>query len=365
LQIKKSFFDSPNRSRAGSTRYVMVKERVPSSLKYRRITKADVKFSDGLIPPEWKIEADDNGFLYPSHIHEKPNLKIVFLGGSTTECLKNNEENRFPYRVGRILETAGRKVNSYNCARSGNSSLDSINNLLFKVIPLNPDFVILMHNINDLIILLYEGNYWNNHPTRGLFVYQKTILENSGYLYSNARIDNFINMLTAIRKAFIPRLSERFYYLIFYQAFRERILDHDEWAHIRGKKLSMQTQKITRQFKKNLQLFINICEARNITPVLMTQASRLQEEPDELIFKNICRLFEEDHGISYDELKCAFDTFNIAIRDVGRKNGVPVIDLANSIPPEKEYIYDYVHLTDKGSLFCAEIIAEKLNLYVN
>jgi hypothetical protein len=37
-----------------------------------------------------------------------------------------------------------------------------------------------------------------------------------------------------------------------------------------------------------------------------------------------------------------------------------VIDLAKKIPPEKEFLFDAVHLTDQGSKVAAQIIQEAL-----
>ena len=58
------------------------------------------------------------------------------------------------------------KVNSYNAGRSGNNTLHSLNILLNKVVNLKPDIVVLMENINDLAILMYEKTYWNTNPSR-------------------------------------------------------------------------------------------------------------------------------------------------------------------------------------------------------
>ncbi len=75
--------------------------------------------------------------------------------------------NRFPYLAGRLLEQQTHlKVNSYNAGRSGNNSLHSLNILLNKVVNLKPDIVVMMHNINDLAILMYEKTYWNTNPSR-------------------------------------------------------------------------------------------------------------------------------------------------------------------------------------------------------
>jgi len=48
----------------------------------------------------------------------------------------------------------------------GNNSLHSIDILVNKVIPIKPDIVVMMHNINDLVTLIYDQTYWGKNPTR-------------------------------------------------------------------------------------------------------------------------------------------------------------------------------------------------------
>ena len=55
----------------------------------------------------------------PSKVHDHPDLTLAFLGGSTTECIYVDENNRFPYLAGRLIEEqTGLKVNSYNAGRA-------------------------------------------------------------------------------------------------------------------------------------------------------------------------------------------------------------------------------------------------------
>jgi hypothetical protein len=126
-----------------------------------------MRMSDGLEQKPYVLRVDRQGFIMPSKIHDRPDLTLAFLGGSTTECAYVTEDQRFPYLVGRWLERDTRlKVNSYNAGRSGNNTLHCLNILLNKVVSLKPDIVILMENINDLAILIYEKTYWNTNPSR-------------------------------------------------------------------------------------------------------------------------------------------------------------------------------------------------------
>ncbi len=64
-------------------------------------------------------EFDPDGFMRPSAVHSRPDITIIFLGGSTTACLAVDEEKRFPYLAGRLLERrTGLAVNAYNSAET-------------------------------------------------------------------------------------------------------------------------------------------------------------------------------------------------------------------------------------------------------
>jgi len=136
-------------------RFIRLKESPPLMSYYLCPSKKDLEVSDNLQPKRYLFRTDRNGFIIPSEKHQNPDIVIVFLGGSTTECFFNEEENRFPYKADCLLEQElGKKINSYNAATSGNNSMHSLFVLMSKVLPLKPKAVVMMHNINDLIILL-------------------------------------------------------------------------------------------------------------------------------------------------------------------------------------------------------------------
>jgi len=137
------------------TRYIRLKESPPLMSNYIWPEKKD---SDALQFKKYLFRVDNNGFIVPSAKYQNPDKIIVFLGGSTTECAYVEEENRFPYKVGCLLEKKlGKKINSYNGGTAGNNSMHSLFISISKGLPMNPSVVVMMHNINDLIILLYEG----------------------------------------------------------------------------------------------------------------------------------------------------------------------------------------------------------------
>lgn len=327
-------------------RYVRLRELSPRTFEVitppPKIFDADA----GSKPRPVHIRVDNQGFLMPSRVHAHPDLILAFLGGSTTECRVVPEENRFPYLVGRLLEKDLKvKVNSYNAARSGNNSLHSLNILLHKLMPLKPDIVVMMHNINDLVALLYEKTYWNNNASRRVMVVVKPTLE--------GQVRGFFQVL---REKTIPHLYRAI--VEFSQRVQGKDEDRDEFRRVRGRKVTIDRPYLLREFRSNLQMFIDMCRDRQITPVLMTQPNRLSGNLDPKTWKEVKVM--EAMGIKFAEFEELHGLFNQAIRNMGAANKVLVIDLAWEIPSEPKYVYDPVHLTEKASKLAAQIISRDL-----
>jgi hypothetical protein len=326
-------------------RYVRLRELSPRTFEVITPPPKIFDTEAGSKPRPVHIRVDSQGFLMPSRVHAHPDLVLAFLGGSTTECRVVPEENRFPYLVGRLLEKDLRvKVNSYNAARSGNNSLHSLNILLHKLMPLQPDIVVMMHNINDLVALLYERTYWNNNASRRVLVVVKPTLE--------GQVRGFFQVL---RERTIPHLYRAI--VEFSQRVRGKE-EEDEFRQVRGRKVKIDRPYLLQEFRSNLQMFIDMCRDRQITPVLMTQPNRLSGNLDPQTWKEVKVM--EAMGIKFAEFEKLHGLFNQAIRDVGAANKVLVIDLARDIPSEPQYVYDPVHLTEKASKLAARIISREL-----
>ena len=233
---------------------------------------------DTLVYKKYTLRIDKNGFIMPSERYVHPDISLVFLGGSTTVCHYIDENLRFPYLTGVLLENKlGIKINSYNAGRSGNNSLHSIDILLNKIIPLNPQIVLMMHNINDVTTLVYEHSYWNNNISKSVIIdMNNEITANYFRIMRDRLIPNIATQIRIISNKIKDKL-------------RADHANEDEFAHIRGKTITINKTEAIEQFEMNLKIFINICQARKIVPVLMTMPSRLKENPDDLIvyiFKN-------------------------------------------------------------------------------
>lgn len=329
-------YNLPNRA-------IALREYRPYMKELLHAGKKEVHY-DTLVLKDYLLRIDNDGFIIPSKKYSDPDISLVFLGGSTTECRFVEEENRFPYLTGLLLERKlGIKINSYNAGRSGNNSLHSLDILLNKVLPLKPDIVIIMENINDLSILLHEKSYWNKNKSRSII-----------FDVNDEIVSNFFKIM---RDRWIPNLSaEMRNFDRSIRSFRKSDSKaNDEFAATRGKPIAVDKSGMVEQFEMNLQSFIYLCKARNIIPVIMTMSSRFKEKPDKIVADAVT-----DIGIDYGQFKDIFDTFNESIRKKAKENNILVIDMAKKIPQEKEFMYDVVHHNDNGSIKSAEVISEQL-----
>jgi lysophospholipase L1-like esterase len=276
----------------------------------------------------------------PSRVHADPQLTLLFLGGSTTECYWVDEQSRFPPLAGKLLgERLGKRVNSLNAGVRGANTLHMLFALLGKVIPLQPDVVVLMEDVNDVNALLFTGSYWSPHRTR-------SVIEEPD---SRGRLQLLGD---TIRESVFPGIAQR---LESSGLFKQ---DVDEFAGWREIKL-VRDDVDTRDYEANLVTFAETCRSRGIIPVLMTQFNRLAETPDEVTARNM-RGFERDWGMGYAAYKACLDKFNTSIRRVARERGVFLVDLEARVPKDSRYMFDIVHLNTAGSRLAAGIIAEEL-----
>ena len=293
------------------------------------------KTTDSLERKGYLVRTDEFGFIKNGNeinFSEKTSKSIIFLGGSTTEQLYISEKSRWTSILERNLNKIDQE-NSYiirNGGFSGNNSMHSTLNLIAKAVPLSPDFVVLMHNINDLGLLRLTGSYWQ--APKKLSLIQIDEHESSIFL-----------MLRQIKDFLIPNS----YFLLKNTLSQSNIDDYEEY---RGSKIKG-IELIEDQFRRSLNTFIDLSLAWGTEPILMTQFNRINLE-DELFNKiSSSMINKEEYVESYTRL-------NDVIREVSVSRNVDLIDLANLIPSSSNYIYDSVHLNENGSKLAAEILTD-------
>ena len=94
-------------------RAIVLREFRPLLKEYNYPAKEDEPY-DTIEKKNYLLRVDENGFIMPSKKYSNPDISLVFLGDSVTAELLVDEEKRFPYLTGVLLEKEmGIKINSY------------------------------------------------------------------------------------------------------------------------------------------------------------------------------------------------------------------------------------------------------------
>ncbi len=283
----------------------------------------------------YTLDTDADGFILPARgparRAERQAATVVFLGGSTTEAMYVDPENRFPHRVGQLLEQRlGIPVDGLNAGRSGNNSLHATLLLTGKVLPLRPDVVVLMEAVNDLGVLASHGSYWTASRDLGPVRTPRAGIEPA---VQRLRDASFPHTWRAIKRAIAAAKGTPSGAV-------------GGAAQSPPSPSSDQVQRWADDYEASLRQFVSTARVWRIEPVLMTQA----------------RLPATDEAGRFvpDVLAAAHEAFNVRLRSVAAADSVPLIDLAAGRTWTRHELYDGLHFNDTGSLAAADIIAAAL-----
>jgi hypothetical protein len=322
-------------------RIIKLDEQVPGSAFF-----SGIKDENGDLT---RTQTDDQGFLIPKSKHKNPDLILAFLGGSTTYLAEVQPKDRFHYLIGTSLEKRlNIKVKSLNAATFGIDTSHTINILYNKVLPQKPDYVLVMHAINDLNKLLIVNEYWNSQSLRQL-VELKYSFSNSLRYFKNRY---FLHTYLAIS----PLLN---YFSIWKEASNKFkiISKNDEWDKYRKKKLIFDEDLILSQFRSAQLTAVTMAKNWGATPILLIQPNLINNLPsvDVGYSKRIT-----SWGLSIEKYKTIYQKFLQVVRNIAKESNILMVDLDQGVPSSPKYFADVVHINTTGSKMVAQLITNVL-----
>ena len=274
------------------------------------------------------FRVDQNRFILPSNQHLEAEQTIMFMGGSTTACTYVQESLRFPHYVSKLFNEQGRKVNTINLGKSGSTLHDSINVFFNEAHKYKPDFLVIMHATND-------GGVLEKYPmyeTRMAKVVKFSDIKK--WLFQDLSKSSLVGLLRVVHTNLNATRHEQ-------TAILQRLLEEDLSVDINYE-----------AFEQRLDAIIQMARSFNVIPVLMTQPLSSEKT-------NLTPFWANSDRQS---------RLNQIIKRIGEKNGVMVIDLSahmRSIPNYndnlQDYLYDGMHVTDKGSVEYGKHIHDRLS----
>ncbi len=271
------------------------------------------------------FRTDANGTILPGPERLPGKTKILFLGGSTTECNEVDEQLRFPAVVENLLRKAGYDATAINAGVRGHTTQDSINALLNRPGFRDADIIVLMHNINDRLALALRGSYSGDlgidAPTTGTVVVSSCrafIVALWDYLSYRS---NALFLLRTAGRRFDPWTGEK------------TGIDVSEGNIDFGKDLSSDRRFL---FEQNLRTFIAIAKSLGKRPILVTQPLGVESKAQTI--------------------------FNDSIRTTAQQQGSLLIDLDAKLTGDRSWAFlpDNIHLSNHGSKAVGQLIAAAL-----
>ena len=349
------FFQSQTSSSSlakGTDRSIVLRELNPNQYASIRPNNNYMKDVENLEQIDYEINIDKDGFIKTGNqVESNPDIKILFLGGSTTETLYVPEMNRFPSVVERSLRSKlTQTINVFNGGVSGNNSMHSIFALLAKGIPLEPNYVVLMHNINDFALLSKTESYWIAPRSRAVLV------KNNDGKFSTIEDSSrniFFNLIKTAKNILAPNL----YTYLRPRLFADITLHRDEFEGFTKNYIDLDLDLMESRFRSSITSFVKISRAWKIKPILMTQGNRIDHNL-EYFQKWVVRYQRGE--MTAREFSDLYARMNQITREVAIQENVTLIDLDSQIPKTNEFLYDTIHLNQAGSILMGELVSKKL-----
>ena len=246
--------------------------------------------------------------------------RIFCIGGSTTYTTSvDNHVDSYPAQLERVLrEKYGhRDVEVINTGVAAFSSLDSLLNLQLRVLPLDPDLIVVYHGINDVAARLVPPGKYRR--------------DNSGY-----RVD---------------------------WSIQDRDSPHRWWHHSRlaycvGVRMGViPMRRVGYGFLPNTML-MSIEDLKRNPPAyfetnLRQMALLAHDSGAKIMFSTWAHFGDFNDPI----LEAGVLENNFVVRRAGELLDVPVFDFANQMPMDQEYWYDTIHVNERGAVRKAELFA--------
>ena len=271
----------------------------------------------------------------PSDFHRR--LSIVTIGGSATECAYLNDGKTWTDVMCRNLQRYFPHIWMNNAGVAGHSSFGHIALIKEHIIPLQPDYVLILAGANDIRRTKMDSG-------------------NESMLIVIARDSELLNVLLNMartREARTKNLTDTYInlklsdsLLLSDSAIADYLKNEDEWV---------------KHYRNRLDTIIDLCVSNKIKPILITQPTLVGKGRDPVTHVSLetLKIKKNENGKLWWAM---LEEYNNGTRQKARERNIPLIDLARILPKSSEYFYDLVHMTNKGAEKTGEILSDSLRL---
>lgn len=278
------------------------------------------------------------GYRNEEFSREKPagTYRIVALGGSSTYTVAVTDNKKtFTYQLEKALadKYGIDNVEVINAGASGYDSWESLVNLQFRVLDLDPDLIIVYHGVNDVHArFVVPGSYQGDNS--GL---RKQWTPPKIRLYERSTLLRIIGHKLGISyQVGVESFANRDTYLGAFTGSEYRASLYD--------KMELLEQNPPVYFRRNLINMVAIAKANGIGVILSTWANSSKME---------------DYAAT-KHYQLGFKQNNEVVREVAGHSGALLFDFAAIMPEDPQYWSDGRHVNEAGAAHKAGLFADYL-----
>lgn len=272
---------------------------------------------------------------------------LVAVGGSTTECFYLSDGKDWPAQLLANLKPSHPELWINNAGLDGHSTFGHQMLLDDYIVPLKPDYVMLMVGVNDIGIEQMRS-------------YDADAVGRDGIMAWLARNSSIFGTIANLRRAANARKAGLTHNFVDIKTLQELVLPQDSIDR------AVAAQAAGRAaFGKRVEGLLATCTKAGIKPILVTQALLWGDTIDPGSGVNLgTRLLQE--GGNGSQRFAVLESYNDVLRATAKQTGTPIIDLAALMPKSTAFFYDAYHFTNAGAAKVAALLAPELeNLIQN
>jgi lysophospholipase L1-like esterase len=265
-------------------------------------------------------------------------IRVMFYGGSAVFDSFATDDQDWPHRIEKLLHDQGlTQVEVINAGIPGHASFDAVGRLFAEGHHFQPDY-----------LALYTG--WNDIKT---FHSRETLLSRiKPYCEQEDPRIHYTGNLDRV----LCNIS-KLYLLLRTHYYRTRLDIGDEGRSPPGGPVEKLSPAALRQYKLNVETFVDLARNIGAIPVLVLQArlvhrNNTEEQRDKIRYSYV--------KLTHPLLCQAFEKIDTIIHQVAAEKGVKVIGASSRLNGREEYFLDHVHLNLAGSAALAALLAPEL-----
>ncbi len=277
-------------------------------------------------------------------------LSIITVGGSTTQCLYNNDSVTWPALTGEKLSCDFKNVWVNNAGLSGHTTFGHTILMNDYVVKLKPKIVLFLFGVNDVGIEKQSESFslYSDDGQNMFFKKPKTFFYKSEVVGLCVNVSRYINA----RKEDLPHNLD----------FDLTKAEHVEVTNEQEKEMIYKTSLLIPAYQKRVEELAKSCSSNNIIPVFILQPVLYANTIDSTTGVNLAtiKVGNANGSVKWKLLQM----YNETTRKVAQRHNAFVIDLEKELPHDSKYYYDLVHFTDEGCRKISEIVSTQLKEYL-